>query len=156
MAELKIVGCDLQRNDHVVAFTNLMGIYMSHPMGLSAVLQPELAGKMVDGLRLRPNYLGFLVQYGQMYVGLANCFENFSTFKAKPLLNIHDFIVDKSYQRMGIGRFLLDGIVEYAKKHGHCRVNLEVRSDNPAAMSLYRQLGFIECKPPMLFWERNL
>ena len=156
MADLRIVKCDLQRSDHMVAFTNLMGAYMAHPMGLNKVLQPELAEKMVQGLSESPNFVGFLVQYGQLFVGLANCFVNFSTFKALPYLNIHDFIVDPSYRRMGIGRFMLAGIADYAKLHGYCRINLEVRSDNPAAMSLYKEMGFTDCKPPMFFWEKNL
>lgn len=37
----------------------------------------------------------------------ANCFESFSTFACKPLINIHDFIVLEKYKGNGISQKIL-------------------------------------------------
>lgn len=86
-------------------------------------------------------------------VALANCFVNFSTFKAKPLLYIHDFVVDPAFRNRGYGSQFMNAILQWSKQQGHCRVNLEVRNDNPNAQKLYTNAGFADCDPPMYFWE---
>ncbi len=52
---------------------------------------------------------------------------------------IHTVGVDRAYQGQGIGRRLLDELLDFA--HGGV-VYLEVRTDNEAAIALYRSAGF--------------
>jgi ribosomal-protein-alanine N-acetyltransferase len=52
---------------------------------------------------------------------------------------IHTIGVDARYQGRGIGRKLLDGLLEIAAGG---EVYLEVRTDNAAAISLYQSVGF--------------
>jgi ribosomal protein S18 acetylase RimI-like enzyme len=47
-------------------------------------------------------------------------------------------------------------VINYASQNGFCRVNLEVREDNQTAKSLYKKMGFSDCVPRMMFWERKL
>jgi ribosomal-protein-alanine N-acetyltransferase len=54
---------------------------------------------------------------------------------------VHTIGVDPAYQGQGIGRQLLDALLEFA---GGGAVYLEVRTDNAAAISLYRNAGFAE------------
>jgi [ribosomal protein S18]-alanine N-acetyltransferase len=54
---------------------------------------------------------------------------------------VHTIGVDPAYQGQGIGRRLLDALLAYAKKGA---VYLEVRTDNAAAIALYRGAGFVE------------
>jgi ribosomal-protein-alanine N-acetyltransferase len=54
---------------------------------------------------------------------------------------IHTIGVDPAFQGRGIGRLLLDALLEYA---GHGTVFLEVRTDNAPAIALYRSAGFVE------------
>lgn len=42
----------------------------------------------------------------------------------------------------GLGRRLMDELLRISEQWGAARVLLEVRSDNPAAIELYRSLGF--------------
>ena len=49
--------------------------------------------------------------------------------------------VDPAYQGRGIGRRLLDELLNFA---GDAVVHLEVRTDNAAALGLYRSVGFTE------------
>ena len=54
---------------------------------------------------------------------------------------IHTIGVDPAYQGQGIGRRLLDDLLDFAKNG---MVYLEVRTDNEAALGLYRNAGFVE------------
>lgn len=152
----KIIPVDFNNEAHVIAFKNLMNAYMEHPMGKSDSITQELADAIIEGLKNHPTYLGIMAVVDDEYVGLANCFENYSTFKAQPLINIHDFIVLPNSRNMGVGKFLLDGIAAVAKQRGCCKVNLEVRHDNTPAMNLYKKVGYADCNPPMYFWEKVL
>lgn len=152
---LKFVEIDLENSEHADAMLHLLDLYMQDPMGSSAPMPVEMRPRILEGLKNYQSYLGFLVQAGEAYVALANCNKNFSTFKAKPLINIHDFVVDPVYRGKEIGKFLLDEIARYGEENGYCRINLEVRNDNASAQKLYLKAGFAECNPPMYFWERS-
>jgi [ribosomal protein S18]-alanine N-acetyltransferase len=54
---------------------------------------------------------------------------------------IHTIGVDPAFQGRGIGRLLLDSLLQHAGKGA---VFLEVRTDNAAAIALYRSAGFVE------------
>lgn len=54
---------------------------------------------------------------------------------------VHTIAVDPAYQRMGAGRALLRGLLERADEL-RARTFLEVRTDNDAAIALYRDHGF--------------
>jgi ribosomal protein S18 acetylase RimI-like enzyme len=75
-------------------------------------------------------------------VGIAVCFVGFSTFLARPLLNIHDLAVIPAYRRHGVGRLLLERVAAKGKALGCCKLTLEVRADNHAAQRLYEEVGF--------------
>ena len=47
--------------------------------------------------------------------GLINCFQGFSTFKCKPLLNIHDVVVLKQYREQGVCQKMLNKVEALAK-----------------------------------------
>jgi ribosomal protein S18 acetylase RimI-like enzyme len=69
---------------------------------------------------------------------------------------VHDLAVIKTARGKGIGRKLLERIIEIAKEKDYCKVTLEVRTDNINAQGLYKSLGFIECKPVMHYWEKKV
>src|ERR1700675_4019655 len=84
----------------------------------------------------------FLAYRGGSPVGFSICFLGFSTFNARPLINIHDIFVDSSVRGMGIGAMLLERIEVKARELNCCRITLEVREDNRVARGLYRKVGF--------------
>ncbi len=147
---------DLKRKEHRDALVSLMNDYMLDEMGLGRELSEDLADKIISGLQKQNNYIGFLLKTDKKYVALANCFVGFSTFKAKKLLNIHDFVVTPEYRKRGAGYTLLNKISEYSRLKDFCKVTLEVRDDNFNAMSLYKKTGFQDCNPRMYFWENLL
>jgi len=147
---------DLQNKEHCSHVILLLNDYMNDPMGNNRPLPKELAPQIISGLKKHSGFLGFFVLVDNHFAGLANCNINFSTFQAKPLINIHDFIIAPEFRHVGAGTFLLSSIITYATENGFCRVNLEVREDNLTAKSLYRKIGFDDCVPRMMFWERKL
>ena len=58
--------------------------------------------------------------------GVAICFEGFSTFACKPLLNIHDFCVKAEFRRRGLAMAMLMHIEIFARSIGCCKLTLEV------------------------------
>ena len=93
--------------------------------------------------------------------GMAVCFEGFSTFACKPLLNIHDIIVIKEYRGRGISKRLLAKAEEIATGLGCCKLTLEVLEGNTIAQAAYKASGFAgyELDPRMgkaMFWQKKL
>lgn len=153
---MQLVEVDLNNELHCNALKQLLNDYMLDEMGIGEPMPDGLGPKIIGGLKKHPAYLGFFVCIEDDFVALANCNLNFSTWKAKHLINIHDFVVSPAFRNRGVGLFLLNGIAEYASKRGYCRINLEVRHDNYKAQNLYRKAGFKDCGPPNYFWERKL
>ena len=156
MDKIEVIVGDLKKAEDRDAMLKMLDLYMLDPMGGSWSLSDELTKKNIEGLSKQPNYLFFLAKCNGEVAGIANCFVNYSTFKAKQLVNIHDFAVDPKFRRKGIGQAMLDKIVEYSKENDFCKITLEVRYDNPNAQKLYQKMGFKECEPAMYFWEKKV
>ena len=58
-------------------------------------------------------------------------------------IDIHNLAVDPAYRRQGIGRSLLQAVIDEAKHEGRGRITLEVRRSNEAAQRLYQSVGFV-------------
>lgn len=56
------------------------------------------------------------------------------------LLNV---AVTPDARRRGIGRALVEDLLQYARTHAAAKVLLEVRASNEAAIQLYDRLGFV-------------
>jgi ribosomal protein S18 acetylase RimI-like enzyme len=75
-------------------------------------------------------------------VGLVNCIEGYSTFKAQPLMNIHDIAVLPGHRGAGVGQALLAAAELHAKNRGCCKLTLEVLTGNARALKSYLGFGF--------------
>jgi ribosomal protein S18 acetylase RimI-like enzyme len=129
---------------------------MADPMGGVAQHNAVKSEALVNGLAAHPASFVLLARRGNSYVGLATCFINFSTFKVKPYLNIHDVIISKEHRGKHIGRKLIEKCIEIAIERGYCKITLEVRDDNLVAKNLYKSLDFKDCEPVMHFWTKVL
>ncbi len=149
---LHIQLADLDNVDDQAAIVTLLDHYSQHEMGSGRPLPDDVKSRLIDGLRAHPMSRIFIarstVTNVAMPVGLAVCFVGFSTFKAKPLVNIHDLVVHESCRGQGIGGQLIDAVADYSKQLGGCAVTLEVRADNPAR-KLYAKKGFQTLGEPM-------
>ena len=60
--------------------------------------------------------------------------------------HILDIAVDPACRRRGVGKILIENILEMFKKRGADKVRLEVKLKNTEARKFYSQLGFVENK----------
>jgi len=122
-------------------------------------LSDDVKQNFVPSLAKRADALSVLAYEGEQAIGLINCFEGFSTFYCKPLLNIHDVVVMDAYRGRGISRLMLQADEALAKQQGHCKLTLEVLSNNRSAIRAYEKFGFKQYQldpaaGQALFWEK--
>jgi len=158
---VKIIDADLSRVDHQQAIVAMLDVFMRDPDDDGVPLPEAAKRELIPGLRAHPACYVFLAYRGDAPIGFAICFLGFSTFNARPLINIHDIFVDSSVRGQGIGRMLLDRIESKARELNCCRITLEVREDNRPARTLYRKFGFAPAvagrkSVPMEFWRKPL
>lgn len=155
MKNFEIIEVNLNNTNHASNVLDITNDYSQEPMGSGKPLPPSVKKKLIDGLKRCGSYIGFLAFVNSEAAGLVNCFYGFSTFKASPLINIHDIAVIQRYRGMGIGKALLGSVVQKAKDADCCKVTLEVREDN-RARSLYEREGFRYGNPAMYFMTKEL
>jgi GNAT superfamily N-acetyltransferase len=130
---------------HASALVALLDAYAHDPMGGGSGLSDYAKTHVVAGLATRPqafSLLAFAQDAGQTPVGLVNCIEGFSTFAAKPLVNIHDVIVLPDWRGQGVAGAMIETVIQIARDRGACKLTLEVLSGNKKAMRAYAKLGF--------------
>ena len=142
MPSVRLESVNLGNAQHAAALLALLDHYARDPMGGGKPLAEAVHAQLIPALTKRPDYFGLLAFEGTRPVGLANCFEGFSTFAARPLLNIHDLVVHAELRGQGIGRLLLAGLESEARGRGCCKLTLEVLSLNRAALASYQRFGF--------------
>lgn len=153
---VEIIQCDFKNTVHRQKVVELIDAYMQDPMGGGNPMPEKNKKPLVEGLSAHPGAFVLLAIEEDRYLGVATCFVNFSTFNVKPYINVHDLAVIKAARGKGVGRKLLERIIEIAKEKDYCKVTLEVRNDNHNAQGLYKSLGFNECEPVMHFWEKKV
>lgn len=160
-APILVRTADLDRSDDAREFVRLLDAYARDPKGANRGLADSVKHRLIADLRAHPTVTVFLAYAADEAVGFATCFGGYSTFRARPLLNIHDIAVLPEHRGRGIGRRLLATIADYGRRLGCCKLTLEVREDNPVAAALYREVGFRAAEVDgqavqYLFLEREL
>lgn len=124
------------------ALQKLINTFACSEAGGGQAIAPDLLADLPDELAACPTYIGLLARVDQEPVGLLNAFWSVSTFKARPLINIHDVTVDEAFQGRGIGAQMLAELEQIAQKMNCCKLTLEVLDGNRRASALYERLGF--------------
>lgn len=152
---IQIIKADLKDPVQVREIIHVLDQYARDPMGIGRRLPDEIKRRLPEGLR-KSKAIVFLGLAGKSPAAVAVCFMRYSTFSASPILNIHDFAVSPKHRRKGFGRAMLEHIDAFAKKRKCKRITLEVRTDNPAAQSLYKSNGINPGNPPYEYWVKEL
>lgn len=139
---MNIVEVDLDDTEAMDAVVALIDDYARDPMGGGDGLASEVKARLAEGLRSHPTTRIFAAYLEGAPAGVAVCFVGFSTFAAKPLLNIHDLAVREAFRGRGLGAALIERAAEAAREMGCCKLTLEVHGQNDTAMRLYRRTGF--------------
>ena len=156
-----IIQADLHNAVHAEHILTLISQYATDIMGGGEDLSADVKQRLIPSLQKRSDAVIILAFVNEEAVGLAICFEGFSTFYAKPLLNIHDFVVSASYRGQGIARQMLEEIERIAADRHCCKLTLEVLEGNVRAQSVYRKYGFkgyeLDSETgKALFWDKKI
>ncbi len=158
---MNIIVADYNNPEHGRDILNLLDEYANDPMGGGEPLSDFARHNLLRALAKIPEAFSVLCYIDSKPVGLANCFQGFSTFKCKPLINIHDIIVIHDQRNRGISQALLKKIESIAIGRQCCKLTLEVLDGNQTAISAYKKFGFThyELKSEFgqaMFWEKDL
>jgi GNAT superfamily N-acetyltransferase len=140
--ETTIAEADLALPEHQEAVLRLVDAYAADPMGDGKPLTESARSNLIRGLAKHPTTIILLAWRGSEPAGIAVCFLGFSTFAARPLLNIHDIFVTLPHRGIGIARVLLAAVEKRARDLGCCKLTLEVLEKNARARSIYEAAGF--------------
>jgi hypothetical protein len=107
---IRIVEADLNLPEHRAAVLAMVDASSMDAMGSAKPLDPDVRARLIPGLQRDPTTLIFLAFEGEQPVGVAVCFIGYSTFAAKPLINIHDCMVLSAFRGKGVGPRLLNAV----------------------------------------------
>ena len=65
-----------------------------------------------------------------------------SIWKVVDIMHLNDIVVAKKFRSQGIGKILLNHIINYTKEQNINELTLEVRQDNLPAINLYKHFNF--------------
>ena len=158
---IETIIADLDNRAHADDFMQVLSAYAKDPMGGGAELSDYTKSNLVSALKEQHNNVIVLCYVDGQIAGISNCFIGFSSFNAKPLINIHDFAILPQFRGQGLSKYLLDRVESIAKKNGCCKITLEVLENNHRAKKVYQTFGFegYELNPEMgkaIFWQKNL
>jgi GNAT superfamily N-acetyltransferase len=130
---------DVTNTQHKEAFVSLFDEYVS-------ALPVEAQSEVVNQLFALPYFHGFICFVDNEPAAFAVCFESYSTYRARKVLNIHDFMVSAVYRGQGVGKQQLKFIEQYCRENNYLKITLEVDDENKSAQQLYATCGFEDFK----------
>ncbi len=89
--------------------------------GYVAILDDKVVGLALFGLVLKPN-----------------------NFVCPEVTYIYEIIVKEEFRSKGIGRVLVNKIVEFSKTRGIEKIELEIKNSNERGISFYKEVGFYD------------
>jgi ribosomal protein S18 acetylase RimI-like enzyme len=160
-SNINIHLADYANPEHGQHLVKLLNGYALDPMGGAEPLCDYSRENLVAALRERPTAFSVLAYVDGEPAGLINCFECFSTFACKPVINIHDVTVDGKFLGLGLSHKMMAEVENEARRRGACKLTLEVLPGNEVARQSYLKYGFsgYELDPQMgkaEFWEMKL
>ena len=158
---IQVRQADYQSPQDCDVIKQLLNEYAQDPMGGGEPIAASTLDTLIDRLQTMPHAVSFILTVNDQPQGLLNAFETLSTFKAKPLLNIHDVYVNSQYRGLGLSQKLLLATEKEAKLRGCCKLTLEVLTENKLAQAAYQRFGFYayalnDAKGSALFWQKEL
>lgn len=124
------------------ALVSLLDAYARDPAGGGTPLDAGVIARLPAELASRPQAFSVLAFDGKLAVGLVNCFEGFSTFAARPLVNVHDVVVLASHRGRRVAARMLECVEQEARRRTACKLTLEVLQGNLPALRAYEREGF--------------
>ncbi len=149
---IKIIRTEIENPEHRIHFAGLFDEYISN-------ISTNIESSVVDKLFGLPYFHGFICYVDNAPSAFAVCFESYSSYRDKRVLNIHDFMVSANYRGYGLGKALFNGIESYCVSNDYLKITLEVDEGNTAAKKLYNSCGFQDyqvCLKGLLLWQKYI
>lgn len=158
---IDIIKANYTNQKHGNEISFLLNSYASDPMGGGKPLDKYVLDNIAIELSKIPHAFSVISYVNGLPAGLINCFEAFSTFSCKPLINIHDVIVLKEFRGNNLSQKMLQKVEDIALAKGCCKLTLEVLNKNASAKSAYKKFGFsnYELDPSVghaEYWQKQL
>lgn len=152
---------DYHSPKHAADMVLLMDAYARQSIIHGEPLADEIKAKLAKALSEVPGAFSVLCYVDDTPAGLINCFQVFSTFKCKPLVNVHDVMVSADFRGRGLTRSMMEQVEAVARERDCCKLTLEVMEHNVPARRAYAALGFenFAADPEYgvaQFWEKVL
>jgi len=93
----------------------------------------------------------WLAEINDEPVGQVFFFRNYSTFLAKPGFYIEDIYVRPQFRGKGVGKKLLNKVIELAAEKNYGRVEWSVLNWNESAIEFYKNIGAVSMDDWKLF-----
>lgn len=84
----------------------------------------------------------FVLRIDGRVAGMANALFTLSTAEGGRVLLLEDVILRREHRGNGLGRQLVEHVLDWARGQGMTRATLLADRDNQAALDFYRKLGF--------------
>lgn len=139
---ISIIEVDFKNPQHANNLVRLMDEYARDPMGGGKPLGDDVKESLPKKLEQLDHGIHLLAMKDDEAVGLLNAFQGFSTFAARPLINIHDVIVSSKWRGQGISQKMIQHLEAIAIERDCCKLTLEVLSENAPARASYAKVGF--------------
>jgi len=135
------ISTDFATSDDLEALADLL----AELFALESDFRPERE-KQLRGLRLILDnaQLGklFVLRVDQEIAGMANALITVSTAEGRSVVLLEDVIVKTAFHGKGLGRLLVEHVLDWAAGAGMARVTLLADRDNAPALAFYERLGF--------------
>ena len=125
-AEILVLQASYTNSVHAEAIGLVLNAYAEDPMGGGHSLPADLLKQLPAELAKRPHAFSVLAFVDGEPAGLVNCFEGFSTFACRPLVNVHDVCVVSKFRGLGLSQKMLQKVEDIApsavaaKSHWRC------------------------------------
>jgi GNAT superfamily N-acetyltransferase len=125
----------------VPRLVELLGILFTEEHELSP--DPEKQRRALDLILADPSRARiYVAREGAKVVAMAALHFTTSTAEGGKVAGLEDCVVRPEYRRKGVGKALLEHVIEQARAEGALRVMLLTDGDNAGAQALYRKMGF--------------
>lgn len=158
---IEVITVDYNDPKQAKELSMLLNAYAMDPMGGGEPLNPYVMENLAAELAKVPHAFSLICYVDGKPAGVTNCIEGYSTFKCKPLINIHDIGVLSEFRGLKLSKRMMERVEQIARDKGCCKLTLEVLEGNEPAKQAYLKFGFegYELDPAMgiaTFWEKPL